>query len=741
MTHPEPSPDLILQLRRACDEANRAVIDAIEKYEGDLGEQASAIVDARREHFLDLCDTLAEALLRVGDTTDYRARYHADFSAYLRDWTDIIDDAVKFPSLRELSRRWDAGPNGSPHALPPIVAESDADPAAALDALLRELFSSTADLRIFLRYMPQGVELIQHVPGDNTPVAHAVFTACEVLRVRGLVREAVRRLAEHRPSQFELIRAVATRFAVDLPTVGPSTPPALPVPEPAAVAAPPVTPPSPSAPPTSPVRESPVDPPPPVMPPPTRERGAERPQDLRFPLLSELLSFPGGRWLLSGTAARVRRFGRAVTILYMLFGVVALALANAAGAACVKVVVDAGERSDWFIYGYLAELPHGLWYLTGAPLFLFAFGVFLQRATLYLKSAAETRRLEVAGSSDNGPRESAVVWYARINRRVFRVLTPLLSLLAATLVVYGEYQSWNHMVFGWVQARQAPLLEGYSLGELSAGGISPLPIEADLCPADRDDCFVRTITGGSRDEHQRGWFLPFVGIGLLIQTTFVFICLYAVAKLLFFIGVHVSAISEMGRLKLRLDFSDRNHRMGLGRLDEPLLAALWLAAIGGMWSCLVCLSNNEKGSRFFLAGPALVPANLSHGVGLFINVVLWIALFGVPIWYFDFACHQALARERRKLDQAHAEASADEKHGLEARLKLVDEQRARPHRLRLLLVGWSMIILSVLLPILLWVGSSWHPVEFLRGVLARRLPHGVCYILGHVPEIPRQPRA
>ena len=51
---------------------------------------------------------------------------------------------------------------------------------------------------------------------------------------------------------------------------------------------------------------------------------------------------------------------------------------------------------------------------------------------------------------------------------------------------------------------------------------------------------------------------------------------YAMAKLIFFIAVHALAITGTGRLRLRLDFQDSNRRMGLRRLDEPLLAALWL---------------------------------------------------------------------------------------------------------------------------------------------------------------------
>ncbi len=471
---------------------------------------------------------------------------------------------------------------------------------------------------------------------------------------------------------------------------------------------------------------------PPSVPREPGDGGPSRAPEPRYPLLSEWDAYPAGRWLLAGHGRRVRRLSWLLIAGFLLCGLLTLVLARMAGAACLEVSLASAGSDGWFVYGYMAEFPHGLWYLSGAPLFVFAFGAFVVRATDYLRSATKNGRLVVVDPSRQGP--SALQWFAAANRRVFRTLTGALFLLACGIVGFGEYASWDDRSFGWVQAQQAALLVGSDLGTLE--GVAILPIEADLCPTDRSACTVTAIAGATRDPSRLAWFVPFVGFALTIQVLFVFVCLYTMAKLIFFIGVHVSAITGTGRLRLRLDFHDPNRRMGLRRLDEPLFAALWLAALGGFWSCLVALSNNEKGSRFFLSGPALVPANLSHGVGFVINIVLWLAVFGVPLWYFDYACHRARVRERARLDQLRLAASPLERADLDGQLQRVEEQRARPHEWPILALGWSVIVLSILLPTLLWTGSNWRPVAVVRSVVARQLPRGVCHVFGGLPRAP-----
>lgn len=463
-----------------------------------------------------------------------------------------------------------------------------------------------------------------------------------------------------------------------------------------------------------------------VIPAPPRRPPTPLPLDHQYAVISEWLA-PGwfwapGRWLLT-VPLRRRKVWPLGILGVLAAGAAATALAFHVDAACISATitnVNDATRRDWLLYGYVAELAHAGWALVGAALAVFFLGAFFKRSTMYLRRAERSGRLVVDGYA--GAERPVVTWFADRNRRLFRILTPALLLGAAAVVGGAEAGSWNDRSFGWVQARAAASLQGEPLTALDVG---PLPVEQRVCPMDRSACKVDRIQGGPRSTHTRRWFMVFVVVALLSQAIFVFVAFYAAAKVLFFVWVHLRAARVMrdpmrdGTLKLRLDYGDGADRLGLGPLDEPLRAALNLALLACVYFCLVSLSNNEKGSRFILDGFGTNLAHFSHLLGFIIVVALWLAGFLFPLLLLDHLCYDAVADQRARLTSSNA-------------LKRLERQRARP-RLTIAIPAGFALFLCIIIPIGLWLGSDFPPIERVRQFMTRTVPAAVCKLSGNVP--------
>lgn len=471
----------------------------------------------------------------------------------------------------------------------------------------------------------------------------------------------------------------------------------------------------------------PPPPPPPTSPPPTSPPPTPLPLDHQYAVISEWLS-PGwiwspGRWLLSEPLRR-QAVWPLLMVGMMVLGAIVTWLSFRVDAACIAVSIANTNRPtehEWLFYGYVAELGHAAWAMVGAAISLFLLGTYLKRVMLYLREAERRGRLVVDGSE--GAPASVLATFAARNRRIFRLLTPALLVAAFGIVAVGESASWNARSFGWVQARAAASLEGSTLAELDVG---VLPLEERICPS-RDQCEIAEVRGGPRSTSQRRWYLVFVVAALALQAMFVFIGFYSAAKVVFFVWVHVRAVREMrnpvrpGTLKFRLDFKDKARRLGLGILDDPLREALKLAVLACAYFCLVSTANNEKGSRFVLQGFRFDLAHIAHFVGLLIVGLMIVAVFLFPLWYVDHVCHHGAVADRLA-----ALESDDER-------QLLAAQRARPSA-RVAAFGVAALCLSIVIPIGLWFGSRWGPIDHVRQFLAHTAPAAACAVSGNMPS-------
>src|SRR5205085_11311048 len=104
--------------------------------------------------------------------------------------------------------------------------------------------------------------------------------------------------------------------------------------------------------------------------------------------------------------------------------------------------------------GYLGELNAGAWYLIGVPIFVVASGHFLGLAGSGLRELAEGERLVAIRPGTASPAAVLDVVADR-NRRVFRVVGPLIVVRSILAVIVPEYGSGISPAFGWVGALDA----------------------------------------------------------------------------------------------------------------------------------------------------------------------------------------------------------------------------------------------------------------------------------------------
>lgn len=217
----EPSQDMLLRLQSACDDACLAVYEAVERYRGDLSAAAQSVIDGKRAHYLNRCETFAAAILSSRPWM-YEQRHRSNFAECLSEWTDIIDKPDKFPSLRELVRLWETGERRLDR---PARLVEPALPVAALERLIRDLFNSTFMLRRFFGLWSEGREaLYDELPGDSAPLTEVAFKAAEGLRQRGMVKPFLERLTVEFPRRVRDIAAVAGELRIgtqyDVPIAG-----------------------------------------------------------------------------------------------------------------------------------------------------------------------------------------------------------------------------------------------------------------------------------------------------------------------------------------------------------------------------------------------------------------------------------------------------------------------------------------------------------------------------------------
>ena len=430
--------------------------------------------------------------------------------------------------------------------------------------------------------------------------------------------------------------------------------------------------------------------------------------------------------LLSELPASVQRWwsrhhsGALFAFVSLTWGAATLWLSATLGAACVRVLWSATGAADagyQMFFGYAVEPNAGLWYLLGSPVMLLAGCGLLDAAYRGLLRTTTLTTIE--------PHQRPLATLAAANRRVFRYITPTLTILAFAFVAIPELVYRRDHAFGWVQADLAGSYMGATYQRLrKEERIGQLPPVESLCTG----CQVRVSAVSNGPD---GFavlpplpFAIFLALALGHQVVFAAFTWWIAAKILFFFWILSTALfGGAGHgLRLSLDFQDTDdYRFGLGRMDNVYYAILWLIVIGAVGLFLQTVANVMKGTYFFGGDPA--PALFGQVVSLLGIVALLLVVLATPVCVFLFlhikAVDQELARlsaMRRNLEvRLESGRSAQDSNQIRTELghivsrrQTVKKQSLLPFRQPMFLALLSVSILMLLaLPLGIgWVGAS-----------------------------------
>lgn len=448
------------------------------------------------------------------------------------------------------------------------------------------------------------------------------------------------------------------------------------------------------------------------------------------PFLSELQTFPRLRRWVSSTTGPI-----GISAISFIAALISLILSERSGTKCMSLDLGtaAGHSTHRVVFGYWGELNHGPFQLFIAPIFIYLVFRFL----FYTESAIRqlsARRLRVVNLDENTTAQGPIDIISTINRRLFKWITPIICIIAFSVVIVGEWASRDRLALGWVQAdhvyrlarrvqsnhNESPL----TIQDLEKEGANGLLPSADrLCMLQgvkSSDCkiFINRVQGGTTDE-QRGIFLAFLTWSLLLQASFISFAVWAVSKILLLFLLLTEAFSNRipttsptvrpiaprilnalrqakdTAIRIDLDFKDEGRRFGLRSFDRVYTNALLLVLIGAIGSALSFMNNFVKNTEFItigrqaewiFVGQVFLSALTLQGLALIPTIPAIILLRKASTQREEelYRLERQLANEHEIMEAAHDEAAVEQSQlriGKLQRYKLLaDEQTAWPNR-------------------------------------------------------------
>lgn len=309
------------------------------------------------------------------------------------------------------------------------------------------------------------------------------------------------------------------------------------------------------------------------------EKDPERRYQTAEALLAELDALAGeaaeaANPLLSELPESVQRWwgrhssGAALALASLVWGCVSLLSSVGMGASCVRVFWASGaalQPVHQMLFGYAIEPNAGAWYVVGVSAALLIGCGLLESAH---RGLVRTTTLTTVVGGDADPLSCV----ATANRKVFRVVTPTIALLAVLFVVIPEIVHREDHAFGWVQADLASAQVGASYEALRrAGKMGAVPSLASMC----EGCVVSVAAVFNSSDTftppAPARFRAFLVLALGHQIVFTAFASWLGAKVLFFFWMLSTALAGRASHGLRLapDLTDTDDfRFGLGRMDN-----------------------------------------------------------------------------------------------------------------------------------------------------------------------------
>ena len=372
------------------------------------------------------------------------------------------------------------------------------------------------------------------------------------------------------------------------------------------------------------------------------------------PLLSELRALPRvERWVRAHAGGGTLALGAAAA------AIVAIVLSHIVGSACIQVSLRGPSGlQQTILFGYVAELNAGLWYLVGVPIFVLAAAHFLRLAESALRQLAEGERLIAVLPGTASPAAVLDVIADR-NRRLFRIVAPAIVVLSTVAVVVPEYGSGGGPAFGWVGALSVSDYEGASIEDLQARQkVGWIPALTNVCPGSaRCDVRVARVTGGHGTADRDRWLYPFAvfaTVALGLQVLFGSFAGWIAAKILFLFATLTRALVNRRRpgLRIVLDVEDTELRFGLGALDIVHNIVLLLTLVMFVMLFISQMTNVAKGTSFF-AGMRGVPLSAQLGV-FFISLLPLVLVLIAPMAVFMILIETEVGRTLARIERERA---------------------------------------------------------------------------------------
>jgi serine/threonine-protein kinase len=334
-----------------------------------------------------------------------------------------------------------------------------------------------------------------------------------------------------------------------------------------------------------------------------------------------------------------------IAALSSIWGCLSIVLSAIAGAACTRVTwSDGAGRAFEIVYGYAVEPNAGPWYAIGASMTVAAGFFLLQAAHMGLARTAALKAVR-------HPETSPIAHIAAINRRYFRVISPIILVGSVAFVFIPEVIFRHSNAFGWVQADLAPQFIGvHETALVQAGQTTALDSIRNQCPG----CDLRVERVANRASGfvppPPLWFGLFLTSALTHEMVFSAFMLFIAAKFLFFFVLLSRALLADHGADIRLvpDLDDRQDaRFGLGRLDSVYLSALTFLLICAFGRLTQVAANLHKGTNFFRGNAALALVGqplVASAVAIALVIVVL-----VPLGVFALLTIRILDRERSRL--------------------------------------------------------------------------------------------
>lgn len=297
-------------------------------------------------------------------------------------------------------------------------------------------------------------------------------------------------------------------------------------------------------------------------------------------------------------------------------------------------------------FGYLYELNAGFFYLVIAPLFALCSTVVIRRLQIALVHLHMRRRLVLLDFRGQPKAQSALVFIAQQNHRIFRAPVLATLIIVPGIVVVGtEFNPWTggdyqNAAFGYIQAPAIPhyLTRFPNLASLNRHRhINELPKLNEQTPTITAESYrlwsISRVDGCPNTKPELMCYWAFVTVALVLQVLFIAFALWTSLKLLlacwlFYIGFDRDSLRRPG-LGVVLDFADPENAFGLAgitRVYLPLLSVMALALLGKASSYA---TNVAKGSvaqldtigYFGQTSNFLLPILAFFGIGLYALLV------------------------------------------------------------------------------------------------------------------------